>query len=242
MTSRPRRCHLALLLLGLLLSSSAALAEEPRPKIVFSCWIPATVPLHQRVNTLFSESFDALGYDFSIHYRPNQRSLMEANAGISDGDCARTRDYRDNNPKSNLIRIDVLLARTSMEAWSRDPELTLENERDLTRKPLRIGYVRGHVVIKELMQRHELPKVISVTSTEHGLKMVSAGRLDLFIGTSVSTRQEMQQIDLSQPIYSAGHVLDIEGYAYLNEMHRALLPSIERELRERLPADGWQFE
>ncbi|MAN51720.1 MULTISPECIES: hypothetical protein [unclassified Marinimicrobium] len=241
MTSRHRRCHHALLLLGWLLLSSHVIAE-PRPKIVFSCWIPETVPLHQRVNTLFSESFDALGYDFGMHYRPNQRSLMEANAGISDGDCARTLDYRDNNPESSLIRIDVLLARTSMEAWSRNPELTLNTEQDLTRESLRIGYVRGHVVIKELMQRHELPNVISVTSTEHGLKMVSAGRLDLFIGTSVSTRQEMQQIELTQPIYSAGHVLEIEGYAYLNEAHRALLPSLERELRERLPTDGWQFE
>jgi hypothetical protein len=200
------------------------------------------VPLHQRLARLFTESFDALGYDFSMHYRPNQRSLMEANAGISDGDCARTLDYRDNNPESTLVRIDVLLARTSMEAWSRDPERTLSTEQDLTRESLRIGYVRGHVVVKEWIERHELPNLVSVTSTEHGLKMVSAGRLDLFIGTSVSTRQEMQDIDLSHPIYSAGHVLAIEGYAYLNEAHQALLPSLERELRKRLPTEGWHFE
>ncbi|UZJ42852.1 hypothetical protein OOT55_09305 [Marinimicrobium sp. C6131] len=241
MPGRHRRYYHALLLLGWLLLSSASLAE-PRPRIVFSCWVPTSVPLHQRLSRLFTESFDALGYDFSMHYRPNQRSLMEANAGISDGDCARTRDYRENNPDTDLIRIDVLLARTSMEAWSREPDLTLTTEGDLAREPLRIGYVRGHVAVKDLMQRHSLPNLVSVTGTEHGLKMVSAGRLDLFIGTSVSTRQELEDIDLTHPIYSAGHVMDIEGYAYLNKAHRALLPSLERELRKRLPAGGWQFE
>ncbi len=233
-------CRIALLL-GWLLLSSISLAE-PRPRIVFSCWIPPNVEIHQGLKRLFTDAFDALGYDFSMHYRPNQRSLMEARAGISDGDCARTEDYGDNNPESNLVRIDALLAQTSMEAWSDTRKRQFRSEQDLAREPLRIGYVRGHVVVKELIERHALPQITSVTSTEHGLKMVSAGRLDLFIGTSVSTRQEMENITLANPIYSVGHVLDIRGYAYLNDKHRALLPALEKELRKRLPEGGWQFD
>ncbi len=228
-------------LLGWLLLSAISLAE-PRPHIVFSCWVPPNVPLHQSLTTLFTDAFDSLGYDFSMHYRPNQRSLMEASAGISDGDCARAQGYVDNNPETNLVRVDALLAQTSVEAWSHSPEQTVESEQDLLREPLRIGYVRGHVVIKELIERLDLPRVMSVTSTEHGLKMLSAGRLDLFIGTSVSTRQELKNIDLANPIYSVGHVIDIQGYAYLNEKHRSLLPGLARELRNRLPEGGRQFE
>lgn len=240
MAIRHHHCGRATLL-GLLLLSAISLAE-PRPHIVFSCWVPPSVPLHQGLNRLFTDAFDALGYDFTMHYRPNQRSLMEANAGISDGECARTLEYGQNNPEANLVRVDALLARTSMEAWSHSTERTFESEQDLIREPLSIGYVRGHVVVKELIERLDLPRLTPVTSTEHGLKMVSARRLDLFIGTSVSTRQELKNIDLTNPIYSVGHVLDIEGYAYLNEKHKLLLPALVRELSKRLPEGGWDFE
>lgn len=212
------------------------------PTITFSCWISPDVPLYQQVETLFRDAFRELGYEFAMHYRPNQRSLMEAKTGASDGDCARTYLYAQEHPDSRLVRVDTMITRTSLEAWSNDPELKLTSEADLYREPWRIGYLRGNVAVDAIMGRHTLPALVPVASSGNGLKMLSAGRLDLFIGTSISTRQELHRLNLPNPIYSAGHVMTLDGHAYLNEKHRELAPALAEALRRLMSAEEFTFE
>lgn len=228
------------MLFAVLFASTAG--AEPRPVIVFSCWIPPSLPLHHRLKTLYVNAFDALGYDFEMHYRPNQRSLMEAKAGVSDGECARTAGYGRENPDSNLIRVNTQIASTYLEAWSNAPDRKLENIEALLNASYRIGYVRGHVAIQTIMEQFPQLHLTSVTSTEHGLKMLSAGRLDFFINTSVSTRQELDNLDLPTAVYPAGHLMTLRGHPYLNARHRALAEGLAEELQRRLPEKGWHFD
>ncbi|WP_157209878.1 hypothetical protein [Marinimicrobium agarilyticum] len=200
------------------------------------------MPLHERLTTLYAEAFDALGYDFQMHYRPNQRSLMEARAGVTDGECARTDTYDQDNASAPLVRVDAQIASTSLEAWSSDPDLKVVSLNRLVEHDYRIGYVRGHVAVSALMERYPTLRLTPITGTEHGLKMLSAGRLDLFIGTSISTRQEMAALQLPTTLYSAGHLMVLRGHPYLNEKHEALAKRLAEELKKRLPEGGWRFE
>lgn len=224
--------------LWLLMSSTLHAA----PTITFSCWIPPDVPLYSRVESLFRQAFEELGYEFEMHHRPNQRSLMEARTGTTDGECARTYRYAEQEPDSGLVRVDTMITRTSLEAWSHRTDLELSSVQDLHREPMRIGYVRGHVAVKNIVEQQALPYLIPVANSDNGFKMLSAQRLDLFIGTSVSTRQELEQLDLPNPIYSAGHLMDLRGHAYLHEKHRALAPKLARELSRLLPEGGWTLD
>lgn len=238
---RPRgRRKQALALCAALLASMAA--ADSRPTIVFSCWIPPSVPLHKRLTRLYVDAFDALGYDFQMHYRPNQRSLMEASAGVTDGDCARTDTYGQENPSAPLVRVNTQIASTSLEAWSGDPDLNVNNLDSLVEHEYRIGYVRGHVAVRSLVERYPTLRLTAVTSTEHGLKMLTAGRLDLFLGTSISTRQEIEALQLPVTLYSAGRLMMLRGHPYLNEAHRALAEPLATELEKQLPEGGWRFE
>lgn len=236
----PGRSRRALAISAAFLAFSAA--AEPRPTIVFSCWIPPSVPLHQRLSTLYAEAFDALGYDFEMHYRPNQRSLMEARAGVTDGDCARTDTYGQENPNVPLVRVEAQIASTSLEVWSSLPGLHVDSLESLAARDYRIGYVRGHVAVRSLMEHYPDLRLTSVTGTEHGLKMLSAGRLDLFLGTSVSTRQEIEALQLPATLYSAGHLMVLRGHPYLNSEREALATPLAEELMKRLPEGGWRFE
>lgn len=220
----------------------AAPAAEPRSTIVFSCWIPPSVPLHQRLSTLYTKAFDALGYDFEMYYRPNQRSLMEARAGVTDGDCARTDTYAQENPDMPLVRVEAQIASTSLEVWSSVPGLEINSLDGLAARDYRIGYVRGHVAVSSLMEHYPGLRLTSVTGTEHGLKMLNAGRLDLFLGTSVSTRQEIEALQLPATLYSAGHLMVLRGHPYLSREREALATRLAEELKKRLPEGGWRFE
>lgn len=237
MTSRLRPTTFLLLLLAV-----SARPDEPRPGIVFSCWVPPDVPIYQRLEDLYRNAFNALGYDFEMHYRPNQRSLMEASAGITDGECARTDSYGRENPESNLVRVDTQIAETTLEAWSHDADLQLSRVEELGTQTFRIGYVRGHVAVGAIMAQYPNLPLTSVTSTKHGLKMVSVGRLDLFIGTSISTRQRLDSLQLPHPIYSAGHLMVLRGHPYLHQRHQHMADAFASELEKRLPEGGWQFD
>lgn len=219
-----------------------ASAVEARPTIVFSCWVPPNVPLHQHLTKMYVDAFDALGYDFKMHYRPNQRALMEAKAGITDGDCARTDTYGAEGDTSPLVRVETQIASTSLEAWSRDPGMRVTGIDDLSGHQYRIGYVRGHVAVQALRERYPALPLTPVTSTEHGLRMLNAGRLDLYIGTSVSTRQEIAALQLPDAVYSAGHLMVLKGHPYLNAQHRSLAAPLAEALKKQLPDGGWHFE
>lgn len=214
------------------------------PLITFSCWVPTGAPLYERAETLFREAFEELGYDFAMHYRPNQRSLMEANAGTTDGDCARPHSYPKLDPRTELVKVDALLAQTSVEAWSHKKALSLASIEELQQAPYRIGYERGDMAVQSLVDYYELPHLIQVPSTASGLKMLSAKRIDLFIGTSISIRQELEHLEPTLPraLHSVGHLKEIQGHPYLHRKHRHLAPALARALRKRLPEEGWRLD
>lgn len=239
MPSSPLLKALSRWMAPLLLAFSSAAAAQPT--ITFSCWVHPDVPAYSRLEQLYRESFAALGYAFVMHHRPNQRSLMEAESGQTDGDCVRTHDYTEQNPDSRLIVVDTLLAQATLEAWSHHDGLTLSSTEDLYREEWRIGYERGHVAVQALINRHALPAVIPVVNSRSGLKMLAAGRIDLFIGTSVSIRQTIEQLDLPGPIYPAGDLMVLRGHVVMNERHQALAPRFAHELSKRLPESGMNF-
>jgi len=218
--------------------SSGAAAQ---PTITFSCWVTPDVPAYSRLEKLYRASFGALGYEFVMHHRPNQRSLMEAESGQTDGDCARTHNYTRQNPDSRLVVVDTLIAQSTLEAWAHRDGLTLSSPEDLYQEEWRIGYERGNVAVQALINEHSLPAVIPVVSSKSGLKMLAAGRIDLFIGTSVSIRQTLEQLALPEPIYPAGDLMVLRGHAVMNERHRDLAPKLAKELKKRLPEGGWSF-
>gem|GEM_PF-1319994 len=212
-----------------------------QPSITFSCWVHPDVPAYSRLEALYREAFANLGYDFVMHHRPNQRSLMEAESGHTDGDCIRTHDYTEQNPDSRLIVVDTLVAQSTLQVWSHREGLTLTSTEDLHQEEWRIGYERGNVAVQALINQHSLPAVIPVVNSRSGLKMLSAGRIDLFVGTAVQIRQTHERITLPRPIYPAGDLMVLRGHAVMNERHQDLAPKFAEQLSRRLPEAGWQF-
>lgn len=242
MTSRRYLKSIAGSTMLLLLVTLGPGASAERTEIVFSCWIPPELRGYQVVERLYKESFAALGYDFKMYYRPARRSIREASQGVTDGDCARVEDYLSDHSNAELVRVDALLAQSPLQIWSNTPGVQFKDlSEPFSDANYRIGFNEGNATVQRLVSKHDLTSVTEVKNTRSGLKMLSSGRLDLFMGGAEPIYQELEVLDLEQPIYLAAELMMLRGYPYMHESHRELSQDFARELNKRLPEGGLSF-
>lgn len=228
------------LILSLALAGSPGASAE-RPEIVFSCWISPEVRGYKAIEQLYRESFGALGYDFKMHYRPPRRSIREVSQGITDGDCARVEDYLSDHADEHLVRVEALLGQSPLQIWSNAPGVRFDELSQLASGDYRLGYNEASATVERFITKYSLTSVTAVRDTSSGLKMLSSGRLDLFIGNAQPIYQELEVLDLEQPIYLAAELMMLRGYPYMHESHSDLAQDFARELRKRLPKGGLSF-
>lgn len=228
-------------LLGYWLAASALLSPlataEANNVIHFSCWLPPSSPIYMKLENIYRASFAALGFDFEMTYQPMQRSIQDANAGVSDGECARAYNYLSSAPESCLLRVDVVVASANLQVWSNNPAVEIANLTELNASSLRIGYRLGSTV-KPLFTPERFVQTKALVSSAIGLKMLSAGRIDLLLIHEAAAKNLIVTLQLPNPVYNAGTVIHQEAYVHLHPRHRELLSGFTAELRKRLPEDG----
>ena len=248
--TRRHSCLYVFLLIILLcianIRAEGSRAEDIPPrytaKISFSCWIPPASQYHAKLERIYREAFAALGYDFEMIYRPMQREIHEANQGISDGVCARDVSYLSSAPQSPLLRVDVVVARTELQVWSHYPGIRIANASQLNSSPLRVGYVRGSSGNESIFTEERLATAQVLIDAEVGLKMLSAGRIDLLIIIDATVKRLLPKMQLRKNIYNVGTLYSQQAYVHLHPRHRDLLPAFTEELRRRIPEGGISIE
>lgn len=217
-------------------------SSQAAKKISFSCWIPPESPYHIKLKQIYSEVFSALGYDFEMIYRPMQREIYEANQGISDGVCARDVSYLSSTPQSPLLRVEVAVAHTELQVWTHLRGIRIDNLSELNASPLRVGYVRGSSSNEMIFSEERLSAAQALINADVGLRMLSAGRIDLLVIIDATVKRLLPNMQLRNEIYYAGTLYSQQAYAHLHSRHRALLPAFTEELRRRVPEGGISIE
>lgn len=233
---KARRYLIKAIVLSLFICQGA-MANEPR-KIVFSCWIGADLPAFSALEQLYRDSFAALGYEFAMVSKPPLRSLAEANSGTTDGECARVANYLDAAPGSPLQRVNVMIAKTNLDAWSYDNTIELNGPLSLINSKYRIAYGKGTVAMQLLLDRMPLKNLQPVSSIDLGIKMLVRKRFDVLISPRAIFKQELEQNPIDVELYFVGTILELEGYPYLHERHTALMADFTEELSKRVPEGG----
>ncbi|HEY7885934.1 MAG TPA: hypothetical protein VIC08_13405 [Cellvibrionaceae bacterium] len=225
-------------LAGVLLTGSGLQAAgEPR-QMVFSCWIPAKYPAFTVLDNLYRESFAALGYTFTMVEQPALRSLTTANKGITDGECIRVATYLEAAPSSSLERVNTLIAKSNLGAWSHDSSIKLSGASSLLGSGYSIAYIKGMTMMDTFVKRFPLLDFQEVNSVELGVKMLMRKRFDILIAPEPVFEQEMADQSLGVELYWLGTLMVMDGYAYMHNRHHDLIPSFAAELEKRLPAGG----
>lgn len=212
-------------------------ARAAAPKIQFSCWIPPETSLYSELETAYQKAFAQLGYEFSMQFRPGQRSLFEAEKGITDGECAREANYLREVPDSQLLKVDILVGHSDLVVWSHIKDLSINSIEELLKTNYRMGYAVGDKTTEGLIKRHKI-NAYPIANHENALKMLSAGRIDLYIHPSAIIKLQLARMQLERPVYPAGVLLHMYAYPYLHKKHQDLAVPLVKALENIIPAGG----
>lgn len=197
--------------------------------IVMSCSLPPASPLYQRATRYYKRAFEALGYRLKIVALPRARENAELLAGRIDATCGR-RQALERVAPGRVVRIDLPVAGVQSELWSRQPGLQFSGLEQLPANTP-IAYVRGTIEERALLERLPHLKVSAITDTAIGLKMLSAGRIDFFLGESTSISSAMDNLTLETPLFAVNSLLKTDAFPYLHVRHQSLAPAFTEQLK-----------
>jgi len=201
--------------------------------IHFSCMAKFDSPLFLSIQRIYKQAFEALDYDFLMSHAPSLRSAANSKSGRTDGNCARTLTFMKNGG-TNLIVIDVPLTKARYWAWSLSPEVKVASFEDIARHHYKIALRHGMVPIEIPLSQYPEINSIRVINSSQGLKLLAAGRVDLYIDERELISHPMQKTKISVPLYHAGLLHEENVFPVLHRKHAAIADAFTQELRKQL--------
>lgn len=216
------------IILILFLSLSLLHADNQTLRITSGFDYPETNLIH----SVLKEGFKRAKIGLEYHTLPNQRSLINANRGIYDGEAARIWEINELYP--NLVRIPVSIHAIDLVVLSRK-KIFITKASDL--KNYHVGVIRG-MKIAEKMAKDAKPLSIT-TATNHItlVKMLSNDRLDLILTNKIGLLTDLSK-SIEKGFYLVEKpILSRPLYMHLHKKHKNLIPKLEKAF-ESMIEDG----
>lgn len=184
-------------------------------------------------NVLMGEAFDQLGYRVEVDDPPAERALVNANAGVVDGDGPRIHDLRDIGSYPNLLRVPVELIIIDFVAFTRGDALHVDNWASLA--PYNVGIVRGWKVLEQKITSARSLVRTKTASLLFGL--LANGRIDVAVidrlsGLAAARERAINDIRVVHP-----PLVRRPMYLHLHRRHAELVEPLAAVLTA-MKADG----
>ncbi len=176
-------------------------------------------------DSVATQAFDRLGINLIIQNIPAKRALVNANRGISDGDLARIEGVEKSYP--NLIRVPEIIWIAEINAFSKDPSITLQHWRDL--KHFSLAYIRGWVVFD-----NNVPKTAMINKVllpEALFKVVERERVQLALYEKKMGLSVIKQLAIRNVYPVNDSLLNTPIYIYLHKKHRKIVPLLTKAIK-----------
>ena len=154
---------------------------------------------------------------------PNQRSLINANRGIFDGEAARIWEINESYP--NLIRVPVSIHSLDLLILSRH-KIVIKKMSDL--KNYHIGVIRGMKISEKLAKDIEPLSITAATSHLSLFKMLKNNRLDIIISNKIGLFTNISAIKNKGFHLVKKPLISRPLYVHLHQKHKALVPKFEK--------------
>ncbi len=242
--------RLWLLILFVILASNPAIAQDTnqlskkfdpeseksgQKEIVFSMSKNASTCSFEFVLLFYTEVFRRIGYKFRLKACPAERCLQEANSGNVDGDSARiTFGSRLKSKYPNLVQVMEPISETDYCAYSTDSAIRVNGWESLKGKDIIVGFPKGIKIAEMKLPKYVDPQNIErVTSQIGGLRMLVAGRIDLFLlversGDCLILQEEFKDTNIQK----SGALETFFTYPYLHSKHKKMIPDLIKKMRE----------
>jgi len=182
------------------------------------------------LDAVAGEAFRRAGVRLRLVKLPAERALINANAGIEDGDMSRIAGLEARYP--NLVRVPEKLIDWEFAAFGRDAALPAHWE---TLRTHPVGHIRGWKIYEQ-----QLAGALHVVTAEDPAQLFRQLQLDRtevalyerWQGLSRIQRQGLTDVHLLEPLLARR-----EMFLYLHKRHAALAPRLAEALRA-IKAEG----
>jgi polar amino acid transport system substrate-binding protein len=224
--ARARRCQKWLWLAGLLLISPGAFAAEQRVLVLNDTNESpfTTAQGNGFLDIVAGEAFRRAGVELQLVKLPAERGLINANAGIEDGDMVRIAGIEKQYP--NLVRVPEKLLDWEFAAFSKDASI-LSSWAALRGRS--VGHIKGWKIYERNFAGAE--RVTTADDPEQLFRLLDLDRIEVALyerslGVALVKQQGLKGIRPLAPPLAAR-----EMFIYLHRSHAPLVPKVAEALR-----------
>jgi polar amino acid transport system substrate-binding protein len=222
------------LLISPLEGASAASKSSALPALVLSTF--AGPPLSNESRTgyydlILKEAFRRAGLVIDIVRLPAERSLTNADQGVTDGDFVRIAGLGSIYP--NLVQVDEKITDFEFVGFSRNRSIKLSGWKSL--EPYDVAIVRGWKILEiSIVGARSL---VRVKDQKLLFTLLKNDRADVVVYSRFEGYEMIRQLDIRDAVSLEPPLAIREMFLYLNRKHSDLVPVIEKKLRE-MKLDG----
>jgi polar amino acid transport system substrate-binding protein len=183
------------------------------------------------VDQLVRIAFAKIGRKARNVPQPAERSLINANRGINDGDLLRVAGLDKLYP--NLVRVRVRLIDFEFVIFTKKTMPPIAGWDDL--KPFSVAIIRGWKILERNVRG--TAHLTKVEDAEHLFRLLESDRADIVIYERLQGYHVIQKLGLSGIQLLEPPLISRPMFLYLHKSHRPLIPALERALTQ-LIQDG----
>ncbi|MDH5297937.1 MAG: transporter substrate-binding domain-containing protein [Desulfobulbaceae bacterium] len=193
-------------------------------------------PLHRPdqtgiIDRLLREAFGRIGIRVVIQHLPPERALLNANAGIEDGEAARVGGLSATYP--NLIQVEEKVFTTDFVAFTNHRALPIRNWKDL--QPYDVAIVRGHKISEKNVTGTR--SLIKAENTELLFGLLKNNRADVVVCERIFGLAAAKDAGIAGVRVLEPPLARLDFFVYLHKKHAAMVPKLAKALKE-MRADG----
>jgi len=211
-----------------------ATGAEP---ITFSSGQPLHLYQGRVVVPILTEAFRRLGIEFEAVAYPSLRSLDLANAGLTDGELGRVREFHTitKGQYPNLRRVDFPVMTVVIGAYGAEGS-SIGGWADLVGQ--RVAHKRGRKALESRLAEHAKGATIVTTGDdETALRLVAKGRVAFAAMNEAAAESLIRNRPELSAIGRAGILYEVGIYTYIHKRHGDLAHRLAKIL-EAMDADG----
>jgi polar amino acid transport system substrate-binding protein len=188
---------------------------------------PFTTTAHDGLlDVVVGEAFRRTGLKLSLVNLPAERGLINANAGIDDGDLSRIAGIEKVYP--NLVRVPEKIFDMDFVAFARSDLIQQASWKNL--EPYSVGYIKGWKIFEQNL--FPQTEITTAEAPEQLMNMLNLGRVQFvlysrWMGLALAKRMQIKDIRVIEPALAQRAM-----YIYLNKRYQAYVTRLAQALRD----------
>lgn len=186
------------------------------------------------VDQVVGEALKRSGYKLESVRLPAERALINANAGIDDGDLLRIGGLQKNYP--NLIQVPEKIIDLEFVVFTKNEDFQVSGWKSL--KPYSVAFITGWKILERSIT--EYAELTQVKNADQLFNILLNGRADVIVygrwgGLGYIKDHQIKNVKILEPPLKKEML-----YVYLHKKHKALVPKLATALKSMKDDGSYQ--